>query len=251
MTTVMPTQYSWDQLLTSPPKAVFKQDRRSKVWRIDLPANAPGTHSTNPSGPSCQSWVIKRFDHSPLRQRLALCMHLHPAQLERDQSQKLIDAGLPVIPILAMHVQPAGLLGCRVHLATAYRGDSLQILKQQGRLSPKSDQTEAILNAIGAIAATMLESGWVFRDFKTANILIDAQFKPWLIDVGSARRGRPCASGSSGGRAWRMLRLLDHTMTQDGWSAEERRDTLARPLAILCPEPVDHAYDKLARIVLK
>lgn len=240
--TLQPT-LPWSDWLTAPLAVVYKQDHRSKVWRVDPPVEQ---HACSP----CPI-VIKRFDHHPLRQRLALWLGLHPAQHEQASTQALINAGLPVIPIMGRRVEPHGILGCRVHLATAWRGVSLQSLKKKNKLPETEEQIDALLAAVGAMAAQMLTLGWVFRDFKTANILVDEQYKPWLIDVGSARQGRPCTSSKAGLRAWRMLRMLDHTMTQDGWAVAARRNALARPLACLCPEPVDHAYDKLARIVLK
>lgn len=228
----------WLQLLASSPQTIYKQDSRSCVWLV-ADASLP------------RPVVIKRFDHNPLRQKLAWAMGMHPGQREAQNARLLIEAGLPVVDVLDIYPQPVGACRSKVHVATAYQGLSLQLLKRDGKLPSSQVVTEAMLAAVGAIAANLLERGWVFRDFKTANLVVDEQYKPWLIDVGSARRGKPCTSGQGGDRAWRMLRMLDHTMTQDGWDAQARRNTLARPLACLCPEPVDHAYDKLGRIVLK
>lgn len=230
-------QHPWDEWLNANPTMVYKQDRRSKVWRVDV--NLPA---------GSVAWVIKRFDHHPLRQRLACLLGLHPGQKEIRQAQRMIADGLPVLAVEGAHIQPQG-LGCRFHLATRYHGVSLQQARKQ-QLIP-DDQKQALLIRIGAMVASLLERGWVFRDLKTANILLDDDWQPLLIDVGSARRGAPIRSSQAGLRVWRMLRMLDHTLTLDGWSVEDRRSCLARPLACISPEPVSHAYDRLAAIVLK
>ena len=228
----------WSKLLAVSPHTIYKQDSRSFVWLV---------HDASLPGPL----VIKRFDHNPLRQKLAWAIGTHPGQREADNARRLRKAGLPVVDVVGTYAQPVGFGRCKVHVATAYQGLSFQQLKRDGKLPSSQVEVETLLTAVGAIAADMLECGWIFRDFKTANIVVDEKYKPWLIDVGSAKRGKPCINGCGGQRAWRMLRMLDHTMTQDGWDAEARRNTLARALACLCPEPVDHAYDKLGRIVLK
>lgn len=227
----------WHDLLAATPAVVYKQDRRSKVWRVDVSTSA---------GPV--AYVIKRFDHHPLRQRLACILGMHPGQKEIRQAQRMIADGLPVSPVEGAHVLPQG-LGCRYHLATRYQGVSLQQARKL-QLIP-DDQNQALLLRVGAMVAGLLDRGWVFRDLKTANILLDDHWQPLLIDVGSARKVPPIRCSQAGLRVWRMLRMLDHTLTLDGWSLQDRQSCLARPLACVSADPVAHAYDRLARIVLK
>lgn len=229
--------HPWPSWLSATPTTVYKDDHRSKVWRVDPPASAMPV-------------VIKRFEYNPVRQRLAHLLGLHPAEREIANVRRLTQAGFAVVPILDRHVQVHG-LKLHYHLATRHMGLTLLTATRQSRLPEDPQIIEALLVAVGAIPAMLLEAGWVFRDLKTSNIVLDDQYKPWLIDVGSARKHQPTRCGQGGNAAWRMLRVLDQSMAADRWSVEDRRACLSRALACLCPEPVNHAYDKLARIVLK
>lgn len=225
----------WQDLLKASPSQIYKHDGRSRVWRVDSPQQG--------------SVVIKRFEHSPLRQRVAMLLGVHPAQAEMRKALALAHAKIPVVPIMGMHVQNTGTLGVKVHLATRWLGVSLQqAMKEQRPLVTGECQREKIMACLGELAASLLLAGWVFRDLKTSNLLIDDQGRLRLIDVGSARNVGTITSGSAPARAWRMLWMLNHTLTQDGWSKAQRIACLARPLAVICSLPVKLAHDKLEKM---
>ncbi len=231
-----PDHWPWQDWLAAESAELYKADRRSRVWRID-PATGQGRI------------VLKRFEYSPLRQRLGWLVRLHPAQHEIRQAERMLADELPVVPLLSWHLQPQG-LGCKALLASPWFGQSLWAMRLQ-KQTLDEDRRHQLLQNISGLVASLIQRGWVFRDLKTANVLVDGQDRPWLIDVGSARKIKPIRCSHAGRRTWRMLRMLDHTLTLDGWPLEERIICLARPLACVCPEPVSQAYDRLARIVLK
>ncbi|MEO0587532.1 MAG: hypothetical protein AAF078_07825, partial [Planctomycetota bacterium] len=94
------------ELLALPMAEVYKQDRRSMVWRVD---HARG------------SYVIKRFEYSSWRQRAGHALGNHPAQRELRAGAMLMAQSVPVVPVRA-----AGWDGGRFCLATSYFGPTLQ-----------------------------------------------------------------------------------------------------------------------------
>jgi|GEM_PF-6302306 len=226
----------WPQWFQATPVKVFKNDGRSRVWQVE---------SSDPPGPI----ILKQFTFNHLRQRFGWLTGLHPAYQEIRQSRRLIRDGLPVVPIWGSHVELVG-LGCQITLACPYQGLSLYLAWRRGRFAEAAIRDE-YLARLSQMLVTMIQAGWSFRDLKTSNILCDDDNQPWLIDIGSARKVRPVRSGHAGMRIWRMLRVLDQSMTADGWALEHRLACLARPLACICADPVAQAYDRLARIVLK
>ncbi len=94
---------------------VYKSDQRSRVWRVEVEG---------------VSFVVKRFDFAPWRQRLGLLTGRHPASIEWRSNVMLHDAGVPVVPIEDGGTEPAG-IGCRVWLATRHAGRSLQRLLRE------------------------------------------------------------------------------------------------------------------------
>ncbi len=183
-------------------QAVYKQDRRSKVWLT------PGT------GDDPRAVVVKRFEYSPIRQRLAKMLGVHPAQRELRANRWLAAKGIAVAPILANGCQRAG-LGEKLWLATPVRGRSLQCLLREETPMPRSRRL-AVIESVGRLAGQLLRGGVFFKDLKTSNILIDGASRAWLIDAGSAR---PMVLG---GRADRMLTMLEKTAARDGARAVDR-----------------------------
>lgn len=178
---------------------VFKEDSRSRVWRVDHTLHGPV--------------VVKRFAYNPLRQRAALAMGLHPGQLELGQNRRLRDAGVAVVPIIDAGVAPAG-VGARVWLATPRVGKSLQALLQQP--GQTSETRDALLGAAAGLARRLIEVGYTFKDFKPSNLVIDDAGKPHLIDVGSARRD------DSPGQVARMIAVMDRVLDRDGVDEDGR-----------------------------
>lgn len=255
----------WRRWLNLPPVVVYKADPRSRVWRVDDPVLG-------------RPVVIKRFAHAPWRQRLAWGLSIHPAQYEMRHADGLARQGLAVVGVIdgcyvtarqwrgwrepwptsaappmstVGEVDLTSLPGEGGCLATSWVGPSLlHWLRGQAVVGPACPQA-TVLEAVGDQAAKLLAGGWVFRDLRSANIVLDESGRPFLIDVGSARPGRPWQPGGAPRRAWRTLRMLDHSLERDGVAMTDRLACLARPLACLSPLPAGLAYDKLRRIVLK
>lgn len=191
-------------------QAIYKQDRRSKVWL------APST------GDDPEAVVIKRFEYSPIRQRLAKMFGVHPAQREARVNRWLASKGIAVVPIIASGCQRVG-LGGKLWLATPKRGRSLQCLLRED-LPLSGPLRQAVIESVGRLAGQLLGAGVFFKDLKTSNILIDEAGQAWLIDVGSAR---PMVLY---GRADRMLAMLEKTAAQDGTAVADR----VRCLRVIC-----------------
>lgn len=172
----------------------YKSDARSIVWR-----------QTSPAGDDV---VIKRWQYSPLRQRLGRLLGLHPAQREIRWNRRLIALGLPVVPIL-QHTRHRG----RSQLHTPHIGPSLQQALRSGELSFGAKR--AIARQLADAVADLFDHELSFRDMKTSNVLLDDAGKLHWIDVGSFRRVSP-------DRIMRSLALLDHTAAGDGATRTDR-----------------------------
>ncbi len=159
-------------LWSRPEVEVYKEDRRSRVWRVEDEAGRP--------------WVIKRFDHSPLRQRLMAKLGQHPAQREIDWHEKLIAAALPVVPITASGHDELG----RHWLITPWRGDDLAMWVRQGKLAADTKLRHDITRQLGELAGRIMQMRVFHRDFKARNVVVDAAGKVWLIDAGGCRGGK-------------------------------------------------------------
>jgi tRNA A-37 threonylcarbamoyl transferase component Bud32 len=182
-----------EDLLNLPRTQTHKSDARSTVWQV-----------TTSNG---QAVVIKRFEHSPLRQMLARWFHLHPAQREARVNARMLRQHIPVAPIMALDWQRTG-LGCRGWLATRYVGPSLQQHLRNGTL--QGDMLDAAVTRLAALVARLIASGWYFRDLKTSNLVMAADGQPLLIDVGSARPLRTISQRE------KMLGMLEKTSLGDG-----------------------------------
>ncbi|WP_221435453.1 lipopolysaccharide kinase InaA family protein [Algisphaera agarilytica] len=178
------------ELLALPEAKVFKQDRRSRVWSVE-----------DGSG---RRWAIKRFEHSPLRQRLVAKVGQHPAQREVKWHAKLIAAELPVVPIFAAGHDASG----RQWLITPWRGDDLAEWIQDGRLADDPALRHDVTRQLGAIAGRIMQMRVFNRDFKARNFVVDEQGKVWLIDAGGCRGGKGTPLLAF---ALRMLTLLNRT----------------------------------------
>ncbi len=188
-------------LLNAEPAQVYKTDGRSRVWRVDRPREQGGPV------------VIKRFEYSPLRQRLADWVGAHPAQRELRSNERLRAAGLPVVPITAHGTIPAG-AGCRFWLMTPLVGRSLQCL-MRGQPIARGERLR-LIQVVADLAGLLIRGGYYFRDFKPSNILIDDAGAAWLIDVGGLQRSdRP-------DRVTRMLAVMRRKVTEDQLSLTDQ-----------------------------
>lgn len=156
------------------PAEVYKQDQRSRVWRIDAPNG--------------RAYVIKRFEFNPIRQALGILLGVHPGQSERRLSHQLIQAGIPVVPVMATGVQSAG-PGRRFWLTTPWTGTSLFNLLYHHQLGDP-DRRAKVMDATGRLTGLLIAKDYFNRDHKASNILIDDQGSALLIDYGAVRRHR-------------------------------------------------------------
>jgi len=187
----------WVQTLE--PAEVYKQDRRSKVWRIDAP---PG-----------RAYVVKRFTYNPVKQRLAKLIHIHPGQREQRRCRQLMEDGVAVVPIVGQGASKRG-AGLELWLATPYLGKSLYNLFFHKELE-SGERRANILNAVGRLTGGLIDRRLFNRDHKASNILIDEEDKPWLIDVGGVRRSRGASDTT------RMIQNLRVNLAEAGADADD------------------------------
>lgn len=183
-----PFDPSW--LKRCEPVAVYKQDRRSRVWRIDPPGG--------------RSFVVKRFEYWPMRQVFAAALGVHPGQRERRCEKRLRAADVDVVPIIA-----SGMTGMKLWLATPFVGKSLHNLFFHGDLDD-GQRRERVLRSAGELTGTLIRKGFFNRDHKASNILVDEADRARLIDYGAVRRLR--GPGDRG----RMMAGLCANLTEAG-----------------------------------
>lgn len=177
-----------DAGLDGEPTETFKTDARSSVWQVEVPV-APT--------------IIKRFEHSPWRQWLALFIGAHPAQVELRWNRRLHRRGVPVVPIIDAGLERRG-RGCRAWLATPRMGLSMGHLL----LDPvaRAERGEQLVDQAADLALMLLQEKLWSRDFKPSNLVIDDAGVMRLIDVGCMRR-RPTPAKLN-----RMLAVMDRRM---------------------------------------
>ncbi|MEM9881695.1 MAG: lipopolysaccharide kinase InaA family protein [Planctomycetota bacterium] len=180
-----------EDLLQCPEAEVYKHDRRSRVWRVadksaGAVAAATGGSVTTSGGGG--GWVVKRFEHNLKRQRLARAVGQHPAQREVKWNQRLRTAELPVVAIAASGVDGTG----RSWLATRHVGVSLyNWLRQSDPDDPATRRhRRALTRQLGAIVGRLLVNKVVHGDLKASNLLVDADGRLRMIDVGACRGGK-------------------------------------------------------------
>lgn len=145
---------------------MFKADGRSRVW---LARDGEGV-----------GWVVKRFEHEVVRQRLAWGLGVHPAQREARGARRLVRAGIAVVPVVGL-----GMEGGRGWLMTRWVGDSVQRVVSRGGLSVEA--MERLMMGLGRLAGGLLAAGWWNRDHKASNHVMDGDEGLWMIDVGGVR----------------------------------------------------------------
>lgn len=203
------------------PTHTYKHDRRSCVWRMNRPAIAVEEEESERTAKLAPQWggndasehVVKRFEYSPLRQRLALCLHLHPGQRELAANHALRRAGVPVVPIVdtGFEAAPPMGLGCRFWLVTPALNESLQQKLHRSRAGDEGGP-ELWLASVAELTRLLLDAGFAFRDLKPSNIVFDDQGQPYLLDVGSVRATR-CPRAAA-----RMLATMRRVLARDGVS---------------------------------
>jgi hypothetical protein len=185
--------------LSGPAIEQFKSDRRSTVWSVAA--------RLGPARAGAQ--VIKRFDYSPIRQRLSLLMGNHPGQIELRWNLRLQEKQVPVVPLIDGGIERAGSgLGRRAWLATALSGTSLQRLIRDPAV--RRQRGEVLLAAAARLATRLFAAGFWSRDLKPSNIIVDPAGECWLIDVGSVRLGASPANVA------RTLAVMDRVLARDG-----------------------------------
>ncbi|MEO0964859.1 MAG: hypothetical protein AAFY08_07035 [Planctomycetota bacterium] len=189
-----PAPPSASELLALEPVETYKHDARSRVWRVD--------HSTG-------SFVIKRFEYSPLRQGLGQWLHLHPAGQEQRAAAWLAQLDIPVVPLLR-----SGWSQRKRCLVTPTHGPSLQ---HTLRHAPPAGHPR-LLAAVAPLVRQLIDQRVFFKDLKASNIVLGPNapdtLDPKLIDTGSARRGL------SPTQRQRMLDMLHQTCQDAGASHE-------------------------------
>ena len=179
--------------LDGPPTGIYKDDARSRVWRVDHAIHGPV--------------VVKQFVYQPTRQRASLAVGVHPAQLEAARNYQLQEAGVSVVPLIDGGEERCG-LGGRVWLATPFVGASLQCRLKDSVI----DETRAseLIDAAAILTRRLLKAGYTFKDLKPSNIIIDDAGAMHLIDVGSVK------PSTREKHIVRMLAVMDRVLKRDG-----------------------------------
>lgn len=163
--------------LTLEPVEVFKEDRKSRVWRVQLPDG--------------ESAVVKLFTDAPLKQWLWALVGRHPAQREVRWHRRLAEEGVPTVVILAQGQDASG----RRWLVTPYAGLSLYNWLRTCDPWSSADRAKRsdLSRQLGQLVARLLAIHVNVRDFKASNLLVGDDGKLRLIDAGSAygARGTP------------------------------------------------------------
>lgn len=177
-----------ESLLHGEPALVYKDDARSRVVRVDVPAG---------------SFVIKRYVYAPWRQFMAWKIGSHPIQREQLAISLLDEQGFRVLPMLASGVLSTkrGFIGYGI---SRFVGESLH-RRIRRKLFDSDDQQRLALESAGEQTARLIEQGIYHRDLKASNLLIDDEGHAWLIDVGDIRGTRSQAKFNS------MLQGMDTT----------------------------------------
>ena len=172
----------------------FKNDERSRVFEVETPEGVR---------------VIKIFRKRGFGQAWRSWIGLHPAQVEARRNRQLTAAGVPVVPIVERGVAPEGR-----YLATPRRGESLQRLQRDGAWPTPAARRLAVEAAAG-LARDLFAAGFVNRDLKTSNVVVDPlqPREAWMIDVGGSRRSRDKEARR------RTVDALLQTFKADGFAA--------------------------------
>lgn len=177
-------------LLQSEPVVVYKDDARSHVVRVDVPAG---------------SFVIKRYVYAPWRQSVAWSIGRHPIQREQRAIDLLEDGGLRVLPMLASGRVPTK-MGCVGYGISRFVGESLH-RRIRRKLFDSEQQHGAALDSAGQLLERLISQRLFHRDFKASNLLVDDDGHVWLIDVGDVRPVRSSAKLDA------MIDVMESTLT--------------------------------------
>lgn len=192
------------------PIELFKEDRHSRVWLVRAPALG--------------RVVVKRYEFSPLRQRLAWLVKLHPGQRERRMNRYLAARGVPVLPVIQAGVQRR-LTGDRLWLARPMWGRSLQRwLARPGTMS--WEIRWRVTHGVAQIITRLLDLGLIFPALTTDNLIVSTEGQVWLNDVGQLRHSRRRR------RKLRMLATLDRFAAAEGANRSDRLRCLRLILAV-------------------
>ena len=160
-----------ERLLASPPAATPKQDKRSTVTRHDLDG---------------RSWIVKRYHLPAIKRWLYSIVRRTPAWQEWAGAKALQSIGVRSSP-------PLALAGHLVLVLAFHEGRSLHDwMRETTDREKRLNVAERVGRQIGRITA----AGWVNRDHKPTNLIVDAACKagevePILIDPAGMRRRTP------------------------------------------------------------
>ena len=197
-----------DELLALPAAETYKADARSSVWRVDAPVG---------------SYVLKRYEYAPLRQRLGLWLGLHPGQRERRGVRRLRRAGIarrqcnggPCGEADTCRPRPTAASACRMPAGRCRRG----------RPEPPVRRRCVIWRRA---TAKLLAAGLVHRDLKVGNVLVQGG---WPGGADRRRRGATKSVGAAA--AGDAVDPVSHAWQGEpiaGGRRPRHRKTLARSL---------------------
>jgi tRNA A-37 threonylcarbamoyl transferase component Bud32 len=148
-------------------------------------ANAPKLYKNSPnvtvaSIRSSQPMVVRRMNYGRLRHRLKDLFRASRARRAFDRGLHLERTGLPTPRMLAV----AEVRRFRWPVAAYVISDEVPAAQTLAGVSRKPGANlRPLAERLAVIIARLHDCGFVHRDLKASNILIDAAFDPWLIDM--------------------------------------------------------------------
>lgn len=166
-------------------------------------------------GKSGRGFVVRRMNYGRWRHRLADFFRRSRARRGFFRGLRLEEAGIPTPRMLA--VGDAGRLRWP---AVAYticdEVPGAQPLHAWVRDGGKD--ARAVTERLADVLARLHERGFVHRDLKSSNVLLDRELNPWLIDMDGVRYLGSVSLAQSARDLATLARVLQHAPARLRWS---------------------------------
>lgn len=205
---------------------VLKADARTHVWC---------EHEKSAADAAPVVRVMKLYQDSPLQQRLAWLLGIHPGQRETRWAMRLNKKGIDV----ALPLEKRWNAG-KLCLVYPWLGPSMMNLIRAHQLP--NDAKVKIAEQLAGDLASLIQQGLFNRDHKLSNIVVDDDYGLRLVDVGGVRRARGCRylvrmlialhesarrAGASRSDCWRVVKRVAEELSDCGSAKQLAQQVLA------------------------